>query len=109
MGVHWHSVWGLPMTAEEWDDPQSRCVAALMEADAGGCAALVLFNATAEDATFTLPQEEQARSWTVRVDTRTADVPPADTEPVASGGQYVLPGHSMAILTALGASGDPAP
>ncbi len=109
VGVHWHSVWGLPMTAEEWDDPQSRCVAALMEADAGGCAALVLFNATGEDATFTLPQEEQARSWTVRVDTRTADVPPADAAPVASGGQYVLPGHAMAILTALGASGDPTP
>ena len=100
VGVHWHSVWGMPMTPEEWDDPQSRCVAALMETDAGHGAAVVLFNASGEDATFTLPKEDQPRIWTVRVDTRTAEVPPPDALPVEPGTQYVLPAHSMAILTA---------
>ncbi|WP_271463491.1 glycogen debranching protein GlgX [Acidovorax sp. NCPPB 4044] len=100
VGVHWHSVWGLPMTPEEWDDPLARCVAALMDTDAGHGAALVLFNASGEEATFTLPKEDQTRAWAVRADTRTAEVPPPQAPTVPSAGQYVLPPHSMAILTA---------
>ncbi|QHE86639.1 glycogen debranching protein GlgX [Hydrogenophaga sp. BPS33] len=96
--VQWHSVWGLPMTPEEWDDPQARCVAAWIESGVEAQAVLLLFNATPQDAVFTLPADESARDWTVRVDTRHATVA-TQGDAVASGGQITLVPHSMAVLT----------
>lgn len=98
--IEWHSVWGQAMTPEEWDNPQVRCVAATIEAEGEADAVLLLFNASAEEAMFTLPKEEPPREWTVRVDTRTAEVPPTGEEPVASGAHWTLEAHSMAVLTA---------
>lgn len=97
--IEWLSVWGLPMTEPEWEDPQVRCVGALIESDAHAQAVLLLFNATAQEAVFTLPGEEPVRSWTVRVDTRSAELPPAG-EPVTSGTPFTLMAHSMAVLVA---------
>lgn len=107
--VDWHSVWGQSMTAEEWDDPAVRCVAAVMESRHGGeDALLVLFNASAEEAVFTLPVDEVPRTWTLRLDTRGAQVvvSPSDSQPgpepitcVQSGEHYTLLPHSMAAFT----------
>lgn len=97
--VHWFSVWGLPMTPPEWEDPQVRCVAALFESEAEPQAVLLLLNATPEEALFTLPHEESARRWIARVDTRSATMPP-DDEAVMSGEHFNLIPHSMAVLTA---------
>ncbi|GKS85776.1 glycogen debranching protein GlgX [Acidovorax sp. SUPP1855] len=99
VALNWHSVWGLSMTQEEWEDPQVRCVAALMEGHGDSESVMLLFNATPADAVFTLPQDEHGRVWTVRVDTRTAAVPPADAADIAAGGQWTLQPHSMAVLT----------
>ncbi|MCE1191577.1 MAG: glycogen debranching protein GlgX [Acidovorax sp.] len=106
--VQWHSVWGLAMTAEEWDDPAVRCIAALMEStQAGEDALLMLFNASGEEAVFTLPAATPAREWTLRLDTRAAQVVtsgpplghPAEAS-VTSGAPYTLLPHSMAAFTA---------
>lgn len=107
--VDWYSVWGQRMTAEEWDDPAVRCVGALMESRQGGeDALLLLFNASAEEAVFTLPADDVPRTWTPRLDTRQAQVllstsgsqpPQAIFNPVPPGAQYTLMPHSMAAFT----------
>lgn len=105
--IEWHSVWGKPMTPEEWDDPQVRCVAAAVEpqSESDGDAVLLLFNASGEEATFTLAEADDLREWTVRVDTRCAEVPPPGQGPVAAGTPWTLQAHSMAVLTAPARSG----
>ncbi|GKT21149.1 glycogen debranching protein GlgX [Acidovorax sp. SUPP3334] len=100
VALNWHSVWGLPMTQEEWEDPQVRCVAALMEGHGDSESVMLLFNATPADAVFTLPQDDRGRVWSVQVDTRTAEVPPPEAEDIQAGGQWTLQPHSMAVLTA---------
>ncbi|MDA8445335.1 glycogen debranching protein GlgX [Paracidovorax valerianellae] len=99
VALNWHSVWGLPMTQEEWEDPQVRCVAALMEGHGDSESVMLLFNATPADAVFTLPQDERGRVWSVRVDTRTAEVPPPEAADIQAGEQWTLQPHSMAVLT----------
>ena len=99
--IAWFSVWGLPMTQEEWDDPVVRCVAALLDGSfAGGASVLLLFNASGESVTFTLPDGTLAPGeWSVRVDTAQGCFD-ADAGPrVAAGGQLELPAHAMALLT----------
>ncbi len=104
--VAWNSVWGMAMTAEEWNDPAVRCVAAVMESVAEEeLAVMLLFNASDADAIFTLPADAVGRTWTLHVDTRDAavlavgaDAPGAPT--VAAGGQHTLLARSMAVLTA---------
>ncbi len=98
--IAWYSVWGVPMTPEEWDDPQVRCVCAVMESRGHGDALMLLFNATAAATVFTLPGEDSARAWTVRVDTEHAQVQHgAGGACIAAGAQYTLQPHSMAVLT----------
>lgn len=100
--VEWLSVWGLPMTPEEWNDPAVRCVAALMEsAHAAEESLLLLFNASGEEATFTLPADNAGRRWAQRLDTRSDAVAAAGDAPVlAAGAQCTLLAHSMAAFTA---------
>jgi isoamylase len=58
----WYSVWGLPMTEEEWTNPSVRCIAALFDgrfAPVDGQpspSVLLLFNASDEAVVFTLPE-----------------------------------------------------
>ncbi|KRC16058.1 glycogen debranching protein GlgX [Acidovorax sp. Root217] len=111
--VRWHSVWGMDMTAEEWDDPAVRCVGAVMESVAEEeLSVMLLFNASDADAVFTLPAEGSSRSWTLRMDTRDARVVAVGEEAgaptVAAGGQHTLLARSMAILTAPFAPSPPA-
>ncbi len=103
--VAWHSVWGMDMTPEEWDDPAVRCVGAVMESVAEEeLSVMLLFNASDADAVFTLPGDGSGRSWTLRLDTRDARVVAIGEEAgapmVAAGGQHTLLARSMALLTA---------
>jgi glycogen operon protein len=103
--VAWHSVWGMDMTAEEWDDPAVRCVGAVMESVAAQeLSVMLLFNSSDADAIFTLPADDTGRNWTLRMDTRDARVmaigDEAGAPTVAAGGQHTLLARSMAILTA---------
>ncbi len=100
--VEWHSVWGLGMTPAEWDDPSVRCIAAVMESRmASEDSVLMLFNASGEEATFTLPADDSGRRWALRVDTRDEQVMDAGDGPsVQEGEQYSLLPHSLAVFTA---------
>jgi isoamylase len=99
--IAWFSVWGLPMTQEEWDDPVVRCVAALLDGSfAGGASVLLLFNASGEGVTFTLPDGTLAPGeWSLRVDTAQGCFDADAASRVAAGGQLELPAHAMALLT----------
>jgi glycogen operon protein len=102
--IGWYSVWGLPMTAEEWADPQVRVIAALADGrfapgDPPCDSVIFLFNASPEDVSFTLPQTPVAAGeWRVRLDT-SVDDPLASTRVVASADKFELPAHAMALLT----------
>ena len=98
--VRWFSVWGLPMSVQEWDDPLVRCVCAVMQARSGQ-SLMLLFNATPNEATFTLPQQDGTPGcWHLRIDTREAQVlAPDAARRVAAGEQVSLLAHSMVVLT----------
>jgi len=102
--IGWYSVWGLPMTEEEWDNPSVRCVAALIDGNFAGDAArcdsvLLLFNASHEAVSFTLPQTPLAAGeWRVRVDTSDDDCLRFHRH-VAAADKFELPPHAMAVLT----------
>jgi len=122
--ICWFSVWGQPMTQEEWDAPEVRLVAALLDGgrtgevaeDGGevtGDSVLMLINASREEATFTVPESPAVTGgWTPRIDTATLDGQPvsaaseedggeavADISPWHAGEQHLLPAHSMVVLT----------
>ncbi|RYF28700.1 MAG: glycogen debranching enzyme GlgX [Comamonadaceae bacterium] len=99
--IAWHSVWGQAMTAEEWNDPAVRCVAAIMESRRSGEeAVLLLFNSSGEEATFTLPADETGRTWSLRIDTRDDRLSaPDEATRVQAGEPYTLLSHSMAVFT----------
>jgi len=102
--IAWFSVWGLPMTQEEWDNPSVRCIAALLDgrraAAQPGASVLLLFNASAEMVSFTLPDAGVAPGeWTVRVDTEEDRVEPDDAQRVEAGGKFELQAHALALLT----------
>ncbi|MEJ6023054.1 glycogen debranching protein GlgX [Ramlibacter sp. PS4R-6] len=102
--IAWYSVWGLPMTTEEWADPQVRVIAALADGAfvPGGkpCdSVLLLFNASDEEVSFTLPQTPVAEGeWRVRVDT-SDDASLAGTRRVDAEDKFELAAHAMAVLT----------
>jgi isoamylase len=100
--IAWYSVWGQDMTQEEWGDPAVRCVAALLDgrcADEAGPSVLLLFNASPEGVTFTLPpQEDDVPAWRLRVDTAHGHFGDAEAKTVEAGGQLELQSHAMAVL-----------
>ena len=103
--VGWYSVWGLPMTEEEWTNPAVRCVAMLLDGrfvpDGMGAkdSVLLVFNATAEDVQFTLPEVPgHAAAWALRVETAQGFFTEAEAQPFAAQDKLELPAHSMALL-----------
>ncbi|WBY02153.1 glycogen debranching protein GlgX [Ramlibacter tataouinensis] len=100
----WYSVWGLPMTEEEWTNPAVRCIAALFDgrfAPIDGRASpsvLLLFNASPEPVVFTLPEVSGLSEWRVRVDTGQGHFEPAEAERVQPQARIELQSHAMAVL-----------
>ncbi len=103
--IAWYSVWGLPMTQEEWDNPTVRCVAALLD---GKCAhengpgpcVLLLFNASADAVSFTLPATPAAvGEWSVRIDTALGHFDANSARRVAGADKFELAAQAMALLT----------
>ncbi len=104
--VEWLGTDGEPMTEEEWNDPQNKCLTMFLNGSAipepnsrgeriEGDSALVVFNASGNDVDVVLPGEEYGTEWEVVLGT-------GDTIDVGSvfhpGQQIVRPGHSMLIL-----------
>jgi isoamylase len=106
--IVWYSVWGLEMTAEEWKNPAVRCVAAVLDArfapEPGNPGAdrsvLLVFNATGEDVTFTLPAVAgHTGDWALRIYTAEGHFEEADARRFAPPARLELLSHSMALLT----------
>jgi isoamylase len=106
--IVWYSVWGLEMTAEEWRNPAVRCVAAVLDArfapaavePANTRSVLLVFNATGEDATFTLPVVAgHPGEWSLRIHTAEGYFEEADARKYAAPAKLQLLSHSMALLT----------
>ena len=106
--IVWYSVWGLEMTAEEWRNPAVRCVAAVLDAryapvhEAGQLnrSVLLVFNATGEEATFTLPAVAgHTGEWALRIATGEGFFEEAQAPAYAPPGRLKLLPHSMALLT----------
>ena len=104
--VEWLGTDGEPMTEEEWNDAQNKCLTMFLNGSAipepnsrgeriEGDSALVVFNASGNDVDVVLPGEEYGAEWEVVLGT-------GDTIDVGSvfdaGQQVVRPGHSMLIL-----------
>ncbi|WP_332815527.1 glycogen debranching protein GlgX [Ramlibacter sp.] len=100
----WYSVWGLPMTEEEWTNPAVRCVAALFDGrftpvdGLPSPSVLLLFNASDEAVIFTLPEIGALAEWRVRVDTGQGHFPHAEAERVEPLARIELESHAMAVL-----------
>jgi isoamylase len=106
--IVWYSVWGLEMTSEEWTNPAVRCVAAVLDArfapvDAGlpvSRSVLLVFNATGEDATFTLPVVAgHPGEWALRIYTPEGFFEEGEARTYAAPAKLQLLSHSMALLT----------
>lgn len=104
--VGWYSVWGLPMTEEEWTNPAVRCVGMLLDGKfvpAGkgpAVSVLLVFNATPEDVTFTLPEVPgHEGQWALRVETAQGHFDEAQAQRFSAQDKLELPAHSMALLT----------
>jgi isoamylase len=100
----WYSVWGLPMTEEEWTNPTVRCIAALFDGQftpvdgQPSPSVLLLFNASDEAVVFTLPEAAGVAEWRVRVDTGQGHFAQAEAEPVQPQAPIELDAHAMAVL-----------
>ncbi|HSV79109.1 MAG TPA: glycogen debranching protein GlgX [Ramlibacter sp.] len=104
--IGWYSVWGTEMTPEEWQNPAVRCIAAVLDAryahpeEVSDRSVLLVFNATGEDATFTLPTVPgHGSDWLLRIATGEGHFAEDAARRYAPGAQLELLSHSMALLT----------
>jgi glycogen operon protein len=106
--IVWYSVWGLEMTSEEWTNPAVRCIAAVLDARFAPArsgvgidrSVLLVFNATPEDAIFTLPAVAgHTGEWALRIYTPDGFFEEADARCYAPPAKLRLLSHSMALLT----------
>ena len=104
--VEWLATDGAPMTEEEWDDPQNKCLTMFLngsgipEPTSRGerivdDSALVMFNASGGDVDVVLPGAEYGEEWEVVLGT--GDTFDLGTV-VDAGRSVVRPGHSLLIL-----------
>jgi isoamylase len=89
----WYRPDGAEMPKDDWERPFVRSLQVVF-GHTSGKNVLFLLNADAGPKTFTLPPG--SRSWTSRVDTRTADAPEASAR--VAGAAYELLGRSVAVL-----------
>jgi isoamylase len=102
--ISWFSVWGLPMTQEEWDKPSVRCVGAILDgrlaAAQPSLSVMLLFNASHDPVVFTLPDATVAPGeWTLRVDTAQGHFEAEQGPRVKCGEKIELLPRAMALLT----------
>ena len=104
--VEWLATDGAPMTDQEWEDPQNKCLTMFLngsgipEPTSRGerivdDSALVMFNASGNDVDFVLPGTEYGEEWEVVLGT--GDTIDLGTV-VDAGRSVVRPGHSLLIL-----------
>ena len=101
----WYSIWGLPMTEDEWQHPAARCLAVVFDGGADnavepGPSVLLMFNGAPEAHTFTLPQDTQfGLAWVLRVATEDASLAAGEPRLLAPGEEVSIEAHAMLVLT----------
>ncbi|UVY83149.1 glycogen debranching protein GlgX [Brachybacterium sp. NBEC-018] len=104
--VQWIGTDGAPMTDEDWNAAENKCLtvflngSAIPEPDARGAqivddSALLLFNASGNGVEFTLPGEDHGPVWTTVLGTDGEDEVDAE---LAAGTTITRPAHSMLLL-----------
>src|SRR5699024_5167649 len=104
--VEWLGTDGAPMTDEDWNDPQNKCLTMFLNGSGipeptlrgeriVDDSALVLFSASGNPVDFTLPPAEHGRTWRGELGTGdTIDV----GDVLEAGTTFSRPGHSLLIL-----------
>ena len=111
--IAWLTPSGREMTHEDWHTGYAKALAVFLNGDAisepdlrgdqvRDDTFLLLFNADSQPITFTLPDAQFGRGWTVVLDTislaRPADPPGAPARQRRAGARVVLKAHSMMVL-----------
>jgi isoamylase len=92
--LRWLNPAGGDQEEEHWDDDLARAIALFMvcpEATEGFSEALVLFNASENGVSFTLPERTEGQAWTVQVRTEDEGGDPQD-------GAVILGPRSLMVL-----------
>ncbi|MFT3719561.1 glycogen debranching protein GlgX [Pseudorhodoferax sp.] len=107
--VTWYSVWGLPMTEDEWQHPAARCLQVVFDGGADhakgraprpGPSVLLMFNGAPQGHLFTVPQETRfGPAWQLRVATQRGRLGDGRARRVAPGAKLRLKAHGMLVLT----------
>jgi glycogen operon protein len=100
--ITWLSPRGGELTAEEWEQPLSRCFGFHVDgAEAGETDSrfIVLMGSQPDPVAFTLPDDAYGGEWTVVTDTaRPEDEDDEPPRPYRSGESYPLRGRSLVVL-----------
>ncbi|RZS89475.1 glycogen operon protein [Motilibacter rhizosphaerae] len=105
--IAWFRPDGTPMGGEDWDNSNAKAVGvflngdAISEPDERGSKVkddsfLLLFNASHEDLTFTMPDSQYAGAWDVDLDTSAPLID--DQPPVKAGGEIAVEARSLLVL-----------
>ena len=94
----WHTESPGRRPQDDWTNGLVKALAVLL-ADVGGAAALVLSNAAFEDVDFALPDPGGRRNWRLRLDSATGAIDP-DAGPAAAGSTVSVPARSIRVYSA---------
>jgi glycogen operon protein len=98
--IVWLSLRGEEMTERDWTDPRTRAFGFVLNSDApsGGDSFLILMNASAEKAIFTLPETANESHWQIMLDTALPE-PATGATSVDAGAPLALGAHSLVVLS----------
>ena len=108
--ILWWRPDGHEMDEADWNSGFAQCLMvflngdAIPELDATGRRIsddhfLLLFNAWSEPISFTLPPAAFGNNWTIRLDTHTGAVDPADAKPWRARTKHSIQPHSIVVLS----------
>jgi isoamylase len=110
--LSWFSCFGVPVTHEQWADPNMHAIAVYLDgSDAPDDAAdgtpqidddfLILVNAFWEDLEYTIPKvRSQSETWFVELDSYDSAVSPANAFPQHTGDKVTARARSVVVLRA---------
>jgi glycogen operon protein len=107
-GLSWYKPSGEEMEAADWEDPNTRCFARMLDGRAqesgirrpGHDATLLLIlNAYHEAVEFTLPECPDGRGWVRLLDTNLAEQEDEDEPEFRIGDSYTVTGRSLLLFT----------
>ncbi|MDI3305578.1 MAG: glycogen debranching protein GlgX [Acetobacteraceae bacterium] len=101
----WLTPAGTEMSAEQWEDPNTRCFGLLLDGraqatgirrPASDATLLLVLNAYHDAVEFSLPEPTAGQRWLLLVDTNRPDID--EPEPFAFGHHYMVTGRSLLLF-----------